>query len=216
MKKQPRTNFDKLCKLYAVSNDENWQLKYIFFEGGYVYAANRVIAIRANLKDVSSLSDESIANLNGKIISADDYKDLLGYDCIEVTNYIDCKLFSNSIYEKVVRSKMLYFVDEVRNSDYNEICRFRGVILDTFKNILSNENKQPNNGVFCLNPYRLKNLIDAIGYLGGFAFYNTHNDMDESVLVVPCKSFNEAYDVVAIVKPMFICEQVKDSIMNID
>lgn len=216
MKKQPRTNFDKLCKLDAVSNDENWQLKYIFFEDGYVYAANRVIAIRANLKDISSLSDDSIRNLNGKIISADDYKDLLGYDSVEVSDYMDCKTFSNSIYEKVVHSKMIYFVDDVRTSNYDEICRFRSIMLDTFKNTLANEKKQANNGIFCLNPYRLKKLIDAIGYLGGFAFYNIHCDMDENVLVVPCKSFDEAYDVVAIVKPMLLCEQVTDSIKSID
>lgn len=216
MGKKQKINFDKLCRLDSIANDENWKLKYIFFEEGYVYVANRVVALRANLKDISNLSNESISNLNGKIITPNDYTDILEYDQIDVTpDYIECKRFLSSDPDILTKTIQIFFINE-KNENYSEICRFREIMLDTFKNNISNEKKQPNNGIFCLNPYRLNKIINAIGYLGGFAFYNTHRDMNESVLLVPCKSFEEAYDVVAIIKPMMICRQVEDSIKIID
>ena len=212
MTKKQKINFDKLCRLDTIANDENWKLKYIFFEGGYVYVANRVVALRANLKDISNLSDDSISNLNGKIITNNDYTDMLEYDQVEVTpDYIECKRFLSIDQDRVTRTIKIYFINE-KNENYNEICRFRDIMLDVFKNTLSNEKKQANNGIFCLNPYRLNNLIQSVGYLGGFTFYNINCGMDESVLVMPCKSFEEVYDVVAIIKPMLICKKVEDSI----
>ena len=99
MTKKQKINFDKLCRLDTIANDENWKLKYIFFEGGYVYVANRVVALRANLKDISNLSDDSISNLNEKIIPNNDYTDMLEYDQVEVTpDYIEAKSLTTVAY----------------------------------------------------------------------------------------------------------------------
>lgn len=60
-------------------------LNFLCVRGTYIYATNAKIAIRANLHDVSNLTDDEIALLDGKLIPSKTFKALQKAEAIEVT-----------------------------------------------------------------------------------------------------------------------------------
>lgn len=82
-------HFDKKYKLHkaCASLDEinRDSQKLIWFVNGYAIASNGFIGVRAKLNDISTFDDEDIALMEGKCVSADTYRQLLGYKDIIVT-----------------------------------------------------------------------------------------------------------------------------------
>ena len=85
-KKNEWLGFYKEFKLHkACANDDiRPAMHYVCFKNGYAYATDAHIAVRANLHDISALSDDDIAKLNGHLIHKSQYEQLLKYSSIEI------------------------------------------------------------------------------------------------------------------------------------
>lgn len=85
-KKNEWLGFYKEFKLHkACANDEiRPAMQYVCFKDGYAYATDAHIAVRARLSDISALSDDDIAKLNGHLIHKSQYEQLLKYSSIEI------------------------------------------------------------------------------------------------------------------------------------
>ena len=128
--------FYKEFKLHKACADDDFRpaMKYICFKNGYAYATDAHIAVRANLHDISALSQEDIDKLNGYLIHSSQFQLLLKYDTFEIgegtITIIDSglkarttiqlvKLAASKDEELATNCKNLYFpdVDAIINKD---------------------------------------------------------------------------------------------------
>ncbi len=81
-------NFSKRAKLYLCCSDDCFRpvMNNIYFDEGYAIATDGHILVRARLSEISNLSPEDIEKLNGKLLNAASYKELLKYPDICITD----------------------------------------------------------------------------------------------------------------------------------
>ena len=81
-------NFLKGAKLHLCCSDDDLRpaMNNIYFDEGHATATDGHILICADLHDISTLSDEDIEKLNGKLLNAASYKELLKYPTIHITD----------------------------------------------------------------------------------------------------------------------------------
>lgn len=66
-------------------------MQCIFFNNGYAYASDTHILVRNRIAEISGLNESEIEALNGKLLRADFYKDMLRYDSIMIAeDGIEC------------------------------------------------------------------------------------------------------------------------------
>ena len=85
-KKNEWLGFYKEFKLHKACANDDFRpaMHYVCFKDGYAYATDAHIAVRARLSDISALSDDDIAKLNGHLIHKSHYEMLLKYSRIEI------------------------------------------------------------------------------------------------------------------------------------
>lgn len=166
---ETRINFDKKCRLDKVCANDDLRpaMEYIYFIGGYAYATNAMILVRASLKSISNLHRETIDKLNGHCIHKNTYADLLNRETFKVEN--------NEIISYVKDKETNKLIEDCAfNFDENKLNEFFGNRFKaTFENIFSKENGKKEH--FAFDPKLMKQLIDCIGYKDGFIFTPTCN-----------------------------------------
>ncbi len=83
-----RINFNKNVRMdLACAKDElRPALGCIYFKDGYAYASDAHILIKNDISEISTLDQEGIEKLDGKLLNADSYKNLLKYDKISISD----------------------------------------------------------------------------------------------------------------------------------
>jgi|GEM_PF-1832863 len=89
--------FNKGIELHKIAADVRDGLRpvmqYIYFANGFAYATNANILIKAKLSEISTLSKESIANLDNVLLHYSLFEQILKFDSIKVeNNHIICKI----------------------------------------------------------------------------------------------------------------------------
>jgi hypothetical protein len=86
--KENTYNFLKGAKLHLCCSNDDFRpaMNNIYFDEGHAIALDGHILICADLHDISTLSDEDIEKLNGKLLNAASYKELLKYPTIHITD----------------------------------------------------------------------------------------------------------------------------------
>ena len=81
-------NFWKGAKLHLCCSKDEFRpaMNNIYFDEGHAIATDGHILICADLHDISTLSDEDIEKLNGKLLNGASYKELLTYPKIRITD----------------------------------------------------------------------------------------------------------------------------------
>jgi hypothetical protein len=84
--KANRYNFNKSAKLNLLCPNDSLRpsINCIYFNECNAIATDGHALLVVPVKEISTLTDEDIDNLNGKLIDRNDYKDLLKFDVIRV------------------------------------------------------------------------------------------------------------------------------------
>lgn len=81
---EPTKNFKSIFCLHESTKGGDETMRYIRFEDGYAIATDAHIAIRADLRYITTFTNEEIERLNGKSIDAKSFKKILSYDSVNV------------------------------------------------------------------------------------------------------------------------------------
>lgn len=86
MKKKIRHNFNKGIKLHLACANEPIRpvMNCIYFKDGYAIASNGKILIKACLNEICNFSEEEKELLDGKLISAKNFKEIIKHTIIEI------------------------------------------------------------------------------------------------------------------------------------
>lgn len=81
-----RYNFNKNIKLHTVCANDDLRpvMECVHFKDGNALASNGHILIYADMKEISTFSDEDIAKLNGKYLHAKQFKEIVKRDFVIV------------------------------------------------------------------------------------------------------------------------------------
>jgi len=91
--KKERFNFNKDVKMHlACASDElRPVMECIYFKDGFAYASDGHILVKNRISECSTLDEETIKGLDGKLLHKDFYKDILKYDNILIAeDGIEC------------------------------------------------------------------------------------------------------------------------------
>lgn len=83
MSEESRRNFDKKVKMHlacAPKDGVRKEMACIYFKDGFAYATDGCILVKNRISEISTFSEEEIAALDGKMLPAEHYKDILKYD----------------------------------------------------------------------------------------------------------------------------------------
>ena len=83
MSEESRRNFDKKVKMHlacAPKDSPRKTMTCIYFKDGFAYATDGCILVKNRISEISTFSEEEIAALDGKMLPAEHYKDILKYD----------------------------------------------------------------------------------------------------------------------------------------
>lgn len=94
MANETKNNFNKKVQMHLACSKDNGfrpETECIFFNNGYAYATDTHILIRNRISEISGLNESEIEALNGKLLHAGFYKDMLKYDSIMIAeDGIEC------------------------------------------------------------------------------------------------------------------------------
>ncbi len=93
MANETKNNFDKKVQMHLACSVDDFrpETQCIFFNNGYAYATDTHILVRNRISEISGLNESEIEALNGKLLHADFYKDMLKYDSIMIAeDGIEC------------------------------------------------------------------------------------------------------------------------------
>lgn len=158
-KKTEFLGFFKEYKLHKACADDLLRpaMQYIAFKSGYAYATNASVAIKANLRDISSLSFEDIQKLNGYAIHKDQYAELLKFSEIEVH---DGEIIARGADDAQTIFKLTKLVENSKNERHGA---FRFPDID---GIITDDAKKCKLGEIGINLKLLNNAADAMGMAG--------------------------------------------------
>ena len=82
-----RINFDKKVKMgLACSKDDLRPLMgCIYFKDGYAYASDGLILVKNKVSEISTISEDQIAQLNDVYLHAETYDKVVKYDTIDIS-----------------------------------------------------------------------------------------------------------------------------------
>lgn len=93
MADETKNNFDKKVQMHLAcsKNGDRPVMECVFFHNGYAYATDTHILVRNRIAEISGLNESEIEALDGKLLHADFYKDMLKYDSIMIAeDGIEC------------------------------------------------------------------------------------------------------------------------------
>lgn len=89
-----KNNFNKKVQMHlacAKGNELRKEMECVYFNNGFAYACDGYILARNRISEISGLEEHEIEALNGKMLHADFYKDMLKYDNIMISeDGIEC------------------------------------------------------------------------------------------------------------------------------
>ncbi len=95
-------NFDKKVQMHlACAKDypSRRELECIYFKDGFAYATDTHILVRNRISEISGLNPDEIDALDGKILHATFYKDMLKYDNIMIAeDGIECSKGDDKVF----------------------------------------------------------------------------------------------------------------------
>lgn len=123
---EEQKNFVAAYKLYEACSPKkeaySEAFRYVWFSRGYAYASNRHIVVRANIKNISSFTEEEIALLDGKKIERDLFKQLLKHE------YVDIR--EDGFYAQEENKEVLYRFDSKEDI---KMPKFENIIQDAIQ-----------------------------------------------------------------------------------
>lgn len=96
-----KNNFDKKVQMHLAcsKNELRKVMQCIFFKDGFAYASDSIILVKNRISEISGLEEHEIAALDGKLLHADFYKDMLKYDNIMVAeDGIECSKGDDKVF----------------------------------------------------------------------------------------------------------------------
>lgn len=117
-----RINFNKNVQMYLACTKDDFysSMQCIYFKDGYAYASDRHILIKNDLIACSNLDPDQIALLDGKLLHADHYKNILKYDTIVISEEgIEAKKDQNRAFFYFTESDKYPNVEMVLNDALN-------------------------------------------------------------------------------------------------
>ena len=82
-----RVNFNKSLQMHLACATDSIRvvMEHIYFQDGFAYASDAHVLVKNDLSVCSSISQEQIEILNGKLLHKDAYKEILKYDVIDIS-----------------------------------------------------------------------------------------------------------------------------------
>lgn len=156
-KKVEFLGFYKEYKLHKACNDDQVRpaMQYVAFKGGYAYATDAHVAVKANLRNISALEFEDIQKLNGYAIHKDQYAELLKFSEIEVR---DGSIVAKGATENAQTIFTLKKIVENSNDERPGAIRFPDV-----ESIISDDAKKNKIESIGISLKLLNNLAAAMG-----------------------------------------------------
>lgn len=74
-----------MMHLACPTNDSRPNMQYIYFKDGFAYASNSRMLVRNELSACSTIDEQQLQILDGKLLHYSHYKDILKYDVIEIS-----------------------------------------------------------------------------------------------------------------------------------
>lgn len=96
-----KNNFNKKVQMHLAcsKNELRKVMQCIFFKDGFAYASDGIILVKNRISEISGLEGHEIAALDGKLLHADFYKDMLKYDNIMVAeDGIECSKGNDKVF----------------------------------------------------------------------------------------------------------------------
>ena len=187
-------NFLKGAKLYLCCSNDDLRpaMNNIYFDEGHAIATDGHILICADLHDISTLSDEDIEKLNGKLLNGASYKELLKYPTIRITDTAIEATKALGVYGSMDVS--FRFTEDTTYPNYKSV-------LDNIKVPEDEKEQIPKIFNTGLNIKRLKRLADALNSDFVDLRYTSRHGAIEVI-------FSPIYNVRAIIMPCIPqCEQ---------
>lgn len=84
--KRTGNNFDKSVQMHLACSTDKLRpaMANIYFKDGFAYATDTHVLVKNKVSEIAMLREEEIALLDGKLIHADTFKQILKYDYIEI------------------------------------------------------------------------------------------------------------------------------------
>lgn len=97
-----KNNFNKKVQMHlacAKGNELRKEMECVYFNNGFAYACDGYILARNRISEISGLEEHEIEALNGKMLHADFYKDMLKYDNIMIAeDGIECSKDNDKVF----------------------------------------------------------------------------------------------------------------------
>lgn len=157
MKKKIRHNFNKGIKLHLACEPTSIRpvMSCIYFKDGYAIASNDKILIKACLNEICNFSEEEKELLEGKLISAKNFKEIIKYTIIEIEE----DGFHAIHYDLDIKFK---FADiDHKYPNYNEV-------ISQFKPGFAEK--------VLIDPLNIELIADALDASGGIRFHFPKDD----------------------------------------
>lgn len=117
-----RINFNKdvYMHLACAKDDFRSVMQHIYFKDGFAYASDAHILVKNDLTACSNLDPDQIELLDGKLLHADHYKNILKYDTIVVSEEgIEAKKDQNKAFFYFTESEKYPNAEKVLNDALN-------------------------------------------------------------------------------------------------
>lgn len=96
-----RVNFNKKVKMHEACANDGLRpvMECIYFKDGYAYASDGHILVKNKVSEISSISEEQIAQLDNVYLHKDIYKKILEFDLIDISaEGIECQKESKKAF----------------------------------------------------------------------------------------------------------------------
>lgn len=96
-----KNNFSKKVQMHlaCATDDTRPIMNCVFFKDGFAYASDGFILVKNRISEISGLSEEEIAALDGKLIHREFYKDMIKYDTILISEEgIECHKGTDKVF----------------------------------------------------------------------------------------------------------------------
>lgn len=149
-----RKNFFKRYKLHLATGKDDLRPAFdlVSFRGGYAYATDAHLIVKAKLKDISGFPDNELELLEGKSISSSSFRKLLEFD--------DVTINESGFIAQGVNGKVSFFFNDQLIVDLK--------FDDVFVGILDHYREEKN--VFGFNASLLNKAAKVLGVRGTLKF----------------------------------------------
>ena len=176
--KTEKYNFNKLNELHLVASISNLRpcLKCIYFDDFSAIVSDGYAILKMPVNRISNLKIEDIHKLNGRLIKAEDYKQIVKFETISISD------------DGITATK----------GEKSDFFKFQYERYFDYKKILSGMHKGegPLNYDMIFSPSRLYNLCRAYGNKDAIPVLKNHGELNAIEVV-----FDESEDVEAFIMP---------------